>query len=124
MGLEQDLAYAEPDKVRANLAAAEEELRQAERDAQDRERAEREDADLIARAETLRREVAELKKPCGLARDLVLEHEASSQATEQEQAASRAEVLRLEAELEVVMSESASRYEEMQELEDRKQQLE
>lgn len=123
-GLESELSHAEPEKVMAALAAAEAELRVAEREAQERERAEKEDGELRGRAETLRREVAELKKPCGLARDLVLEHEASSQATEQEQAASRAEVLRLEAELEVVMSESASRYEEMQELEDRKQQLE
>merc|ERR1719379_452369 len=124
MGLEQDLAYAEPDKVRANLAAAEEELRQAERDAQDRERAEREDAEMQARAETLRREVAELKKPCGLARDLVLENVQSRRLNEDEQANSRSEVLRLEADLEVVMSESAARYDEMQQLETRKKQLE
>merc|ERR1719313_2971108 len=106
----------------ASLAAAEEELRQAEREAQARERAEREDAELEARAEQLRREVAELKKPCGLARDLVLENVQSRRLNEEEQADSRAEVLRLDAELEVVMNESAARYDEMQELESRKKQ--
>ena len=44
-------------QVMAALAAAEAELRVAEREAQERERAEKEDGELRGRAETLRREV-------------------------------------------------------------------